>query len=387
MLLFDDFVRTDDSISTDGERLYPFLNRSAWLICDRARTLCEEWFSRYPEDHRRDMRRRFTSSRDEDHRGAYFELLLHEILVRLGATVTVHPKLAATSKRPDFLVELDGARFYLEAMVDHASEDNVVDHPILDTVCHWINQMAIPDYFVHLIFSELPTYAPKKDAIRAQIKRLILLNNGEVTRRELFAAGHHLAATGFLQIGDAHARVHLNPRDREIVGVAEIANVIRSAGSEHHDVAGEWREHLRDKANRKELQRYDLPCVIATDVMDGFARISNHGVQAVFGTAYGPRWQGGLWDNPSTSSWRDTLVGVWMFRYAEPVQESPSGAEDCLLLKPSTEQPLPTRLVQLTHAKAENCALDWFAGLDLDELLEVPPIPYDDLRRSRSSVH
>ena len=164
------------------------------------------------------------------------------------------------------------------------------------------------------------------------------------------------------------------------MGVEALQNVIRSGGGEIRDVTSKWRESIRLKAKDKELERYDAPCVIAVDVLDGFARIGDKGAKAVYGSVRGSARQGGLWNNAKGSSWRDNLAAVWMFNYVEPVQASPSGIEDCLLLSPTIEQPLLTSLAQLNHIEHEAGQLRWFDGLDLDELLEVPYIPYEDLR-------
>ncbi len=384
MQLFDDFERTDDSRAKNAGRLYPFLNRSSWPVCDRARSLCEAWFSRYPADDRQGMYQRFTSERDADHRSAYFELLLHEVLTQLGGNLSVEPSVPGTTKRPDFLVELDGERFYLEAMVNHAKEDNFLESPIFDTVCDWIDEMHIPDYFLHIIFSDTPSNTPTKESIRAQITRLIRLSNLEVTRQQLFEDGHYASAIGFLEIADAHARVDLIPRAAEHAGIVKLSNVIRSAGGEMHDVAPRWRESIRLKAKSKEIEHYDAPCVIAINTMDGFARIGGQGAQAVYGMGVGSAGQSGLWNGANGTSWRNKLAAVWMFKYVEPVQGSPSGTEDCLLLNPSAEPTLPTSLARLTHIKPEDSALKWYDGLSLDDLLNVPEIPSDELRRGAS---
>ena len=386
MKLFDDIV-PDDSPARSAERLYPFLNRSSWPVSERARALCEEWFSRYPPSDRKDLYRRFTSMNDSDHLGAYFELLLHELLLRLGASVSVHPKIARTTKRPDFLVELESGRFYLEAMVSHAREDNFGESPIFDAVCDWINEMNIRSHFVHIFFSDAPTVTPTRKSIAAQVQRLIRLSNSECDRAQLLDDAHYATAAGFLEIGDVFARIRLHPRPDSQLAVHDWRSVIRSTGGVGHSVVPQWREAIRRKAKAKELERYDAPCAVALNVMDGFATIAGQGVQAVYGSVPGAERHSGVWDDSASSLKRDTLAAVWMFRFAEPVQASPSGAEDCVLLKPSAVQQLPPGLVQLTHAKQDSGALEWFGGVDLDELLEVPHIPYEDLRRRVPSVH
>ena len=384
MQLFDDFSRTDDSPSKSAERLYPFLNRSPWPVCARARALCESWFSRYPTGDQKDLYRRFTSRRDKDHRSAYFELLLHELLIRLGGELTVHPSVPGTTKKPDFLVELGGTRLYLEAMVNHAKEDDFGDSPIFDEVCDQINSMDVPNHFVHIFFSDAPTNSPSKKSIVDQVARLIQLSDGEITQRQLFDDGYHVLALGFLEIDDAYAKVRLYPHTGKERAAKEHRNVIRSTGGVAHSVAPRWRKSLRLKAKSKELEQYDAPCVIAVNVMDGFARIGNEGAQAVYGMRSDSPRRSGLWTSVKGSSWRDNLAAVWMFNYVEPVQASPSGIEDCLLLRPTVEQPLPEILTQLTHNQLVDGTLKWSDGLALDELLRVPDIAYEELRKSTS---
>ena len=382
MKLFNDIVR-DDSPAKNTERLYPFLNRSSWPECDRSRSLCEDWFSRYPAGDRKDLHSRFTSRRDDDHQGAYFELLLHELLIRLGGILTVEPSVPGTTKRPDFLVELGGTRFYLEAKVEHAKKDDIGVSPIFDEVCDLINSIDVPNHIIHILFSDPPTNMPSKASIIAQIERLIQQSDGEVTQRQLFDNGRPILASGFLQLDDAYARVRLIPYSGKERSANEHRNVIRSTGGVAHQVAPEWRESIRLKAKSKTIEQYDAPCVIAVDVLDGFARIGDEGVQAVYNLHGDSARQGGLWTSADGSSWRHNLAAVWMFRYALPVQESPSGAEDCWFVNPYNIQALPPSLTQLTRAETINGSLIWSDGLVLDELLDVPEIMHEDRRRRR----
>jgi hypothetical protein len=118
MKLFDDMKRDDEGPASYSEPKFGYLNRSARPAFLAIRTVLEGWFSSYPEAHRKDLHGRFRSSDDTQHRSAFFELFLHELLLRLGCRAEIHPSVAGTSKSPDFLVEskIDGM-FYLEAVV------------------------------------------------------------------------------------------------------------------------------------------------------------------------------------------------------------------------------------------------------------------------------
>ena len=74
----------------------------------------EDWLALYPAVEAADLALRLRSRQDEQHRSAFFELLLYRLLLALGHRVlAVEPKLAHTWKSPDFLVAGD---FYLEAV-------------------------------------------------------------------------------------------------------------------------------------------------------------------------------------------------------------------------------------------------------------------------------
>jgi hypothetical protein len=125
LTLFDDVERTDVGPAKYAEPSYPYWNRSARKDIAHVRAHLEQWFGRYPAEHAADLRGRFRSASDVQHRGAFFELFLHEMLLRLGCVAEVHPTVPGTSKRPEFRVTSPGrSQFYLEAKVsnDESSE-------------------------------------------------------------------------------------------------------------------------------------------------------------------------------------------------------------------------------------------------------------------------
>jgi hypothetical protein len=117
MKLFDDFVRSDSSPARYAEAEFSFLNRSARSDVGRVRDLLEIWFRHYPVAHQRDLATRLRAPGRRGSESAFFELFLHEALLRLGMTTTVHPELTATTRRPDFLAVAGGSSFFVEAAV------------------------------------------------------------------------------------------------------------------------------------------------------------------------------------------------------------------------------------------------------------------------------
>jgi hypothetical protein len=81
------------------------------------RAVLEDWFSRWPTDSRPDLRARLRAKDDGQFLGAFWELYLHELHLRLGFECERDPELPDSPRRPDFLVHGAGGSFYLEATV------------------------------------------------------------------------------------------------------------------------------------------------------------------------------------------------------------------------------------------------------------------------------
>jgi len=112
-MLFDDFERTFDEPMTELEPSFIYLNRSARPAFAKVRKELERWFANYPESAKRQLKLRLR----EEFESAFYELFLHELLVRMGAKVEIEPNLGTRGKRPDFAAKLGGAQFVLEAKV------------------------------------------------------------------------------------------------------------------------------------------------------------------------------------------------------------------------------------------------------------------------------
>ncbi len=116
-MLFDVTDRSDLGIPQEGKHPFTYLNRSAEPEIVRTRGLLETWFGDYPVDARSDLRARFRDGNNHAHQGAYFELLVHALLRKLGYDTTPHPIIPRNSRRPDFLVNSEEEPFYVECTV------------------------------------------------------------------------------------------------------------------------------------------------------------------------------------------------------------------------------------------------------------------------------
>jgi hypothetical protein len=95
------------------ESAFAYLSRCARAEADAVRSAIDQWISGYPPEEAESLAARLRSKQDDQHLAAFFEVLLHRLLVKLGHRIlAIEPKLAHTWKSPDF--QLEG--FYLEGI-------------------------------------------------------------------------------------------------------------------------------------------------------------------------------------------------------------------------------------------------------------------------------
>jgi len=148
MKIFDDIVRSDSSPADHQESLARFLNRVHTPYWDSIRNLIEDWFSRLCPDAHPDMRARLRSDDNRQWEAAFWELYLHETLVRAGYEVTCHPKLAGITRRPDFLVGREDEKFILEARAVSAADDKVATIRRRNRVYDALERTESPNFFL-----------------------------------------------------------------------------------------------------------------------------------------------------------------------------------------------------------------------------------------------
>ena len=93
MTLFDDIERRGLADASPSISSFQGLDQDDGPGATRKRDRFESWFKKFPPAGQKDLRVRFRSDDDHVHEGAFFELFLHELLNRLGFSVSVHPKI------------------------------------------------------------------------------------------------------------------------------------------------------------------------------------------------------------------------------------------------------------------------------------------------------
>ena len=148
MTIFSAITRNDPSPASHGDSHAQFLDRVSGPYWDQVRDLIEDWFSRLCPDAQADVRGRLRSKDDRQSKGAFFELYLHECLLRMGYTVTCHPEVEGTSRRPDFLAEKDGGSIYVEARSASSSDVAVGQAARVNAVYESLDKLDSPNFFL-----------------------------------------------------------------------------------------------------------------------------------------------------------------------------------------------------------------------------------------------
>lgn len=151
MPLFDVRDRNDPSPCGELEDSFAFLNRVDGPFWGEVRRLLEDWFGRYPEIEQRDLRNAFRSRLPGQHLAAWWELYLHELFLRLGYRIEIHPELDDSQHRPDFLLSKNGSQLYVEAAILFSGSSTGNRRGAPSWMLDAINHVTSPNFFLRLV--------------------------------------------------------------------------------------------------------------------------------------------------------------------------------------------------------------------------------------------
>lgn len=254
MKLFDRFERDYFGPPVAGESQFSYLYRSARIEALNVRTVLEEWFSRYPEKHKCNLRTRLTSDDDSLFSSAVFELFLHELVICNGHhVVEVEPSVPNSARKPDFLIRSKrGDLFYLEAAnatgetpaLKAAKKRRAVAIDVIYSVrCPW--------HFFDVYPKGFPSRPPRIKALREGLEAW----SRSLERGSIDAAPFVWSEDGF--------QVTIKPRNRNKKQTADDqTSVAMEMGEGHSATLGDGiREVLKKKASR--YGSLDHPLVVA----------------------------------------------------------------------------------------------------------------------------
>lgn len=284
MKLFDELERHDTEPAQNSESEFAYLNRSARAEANQTRQMLEVWFSHYPDSEKSELRSRFRSDIDSQHRAASFELFLHELLLKLGYRVTPHPTVPGNvTKTPDFLAEASpDDHFYLEAtLATGESAQKAAAQARMKSVYDTLNRIVdSPNFFLWLDIKGSPTTQPPAKKVASFIKaNLDKLDPDEVTKLFESEGIDALPRWQFEHEG-WKIEFHPIPKKPEARGKPGVRPIgMQSYGVQRVDHRTPIRDAIIDKAGR--YGELDLPYIVAINAVEPIDQIDI--MEALFG--------------------------------------------------------------------------------------------------------
>jgi hypothetical protein len=267
MPLFDVIARNETRPRRENEALFDYMNTSARRGISAIRDLLEGWYDNFAATGKADVRSRFRSSDDAQHQGAFFELFWHELLLRSGYRVEVHPTLTDVTTRPDFLVRGDGLpQFYLEATIAMPPGDLSADRRLAE-FHDTLNRTNCPDFFLSIEYRGSPSGDIRGRRLRHQLERWVSeLDYDKISR--LYAAQDYAAVPTYScseqGVIFTFSPIPKGPRNRGQPGTRPVG-LVAPMDMQLIDTDKDLRASIDGKASK--YGQLELPLVVAVNVL------------------------------------------------------------------------------------------------------------------------
>jgi len=386
MTLFDDILREDEAPARYAEPNYRYLNRSARADVAKVREVLERWFSRYPDKARTELRGRLRSPNDHQHLSAFFELFLHELLLRLGCHVEIHPEASGgKATHPDFRVQSpSGNHFYMEAVLaTDESREEAAARARLNELYDALDRMDSPNFFIGIDLEGEPKTPVTAKKIRSFLtNQLASLDPDEVAAA--FESGGFRALPHWrIEHEGCMLEFFPVPKSPEARGKEGIRPIgIQMGEAEWLDPRAAIRDAIVSKGGR--YGELDLPYIIAVNALGAHVRRIDV-MEALFGkeqftfrvTALRPttepefsRAPDGAWTSESGARYTRVsavLVAIQLLPWSVP------RASVCLYHNPWAQKPYHSELCRLTQAipNKDKGKMETVEGEPLGTLLDL----------------
>lgn len=353
--LFDQFVRTDHRPASRSEPDYVFWNRSAWPACENVRNVLERWFAGYPTSHKDDLRARFREG-DQNHKAAYFELYLHQVLGRLGLSPVVHPVPKSGKRRPDFAITgAEGSRCYLEANVVFKPRWDT-DDPLENELLNAIDAVAV-DHPTQIGVAVHTTGTLRRSHQRKSLQRKVREWLDSIDSTDLSLTDINRNPRLCIQRDDWMAElVAFGPLSRSSRRLIQMGPT--RAG--YSDTGISLADNLKKKVKR--YGTLDRGLILAINTNDVFTSDQDEH-DALLGT------RGGIWRRDSAAR-HQRLHGVLFLRGL--LLNNMHSVVSHLYVNPETQADIPEELLKLNSMWHRNGSWHLKKGMSLGETLELP---------------
>ncbi len=281
--LFDNFDRDYLGPSSLLEPTYNFLNRSARPSIERIRQLLQSWFDGYPDDEKQEFASRFRMGSDGDIDSPFFELYIHEFLLRNNYYPTVHPDKKDSLKKPDFLVLQDGEqKAYIEAvLITGESDQEQKEQKRRDQLLDIINRAGANDFFFSISFIKTKEQQLSANRVIAFLKRKCSEINPDELAEKVSKEGIDVLPTWIFEDNGWEIEFSPLPIKPESRGKKNIRPIgLSTSDFKFIDSQKSIINSLSKKANK--YGSFQEPYVIAVNITDPFAELIDV-IQALYG--------------------------------------------------------------------------------------------------------
>lgn len=369
--LFDDIERNGD-VPADyliGE--YDYLNASGRVEAQRIREKLETWLSRYPEHGRQALTRRFRSRDDIQHRGAFFELLLHELARTTGIEIQDIEPVQPNGRAPDFLLSAgDDRQFFLEATLatGRARADEGANRRLREAL-QAVDQVQSVRFFLHLSTEGVPA-AP---IAVGRLRRAIQLYVDALDYDALRADGIAEVPTFEHQEHGLSITIQAVPKNTPHAGRAIGSRMLPGGFGTPHVAIKAAVEHKA--GHYGEVGR---PLIVAVNALEEYAG-RDDAVSAVFGTpavSFRPDGSHRCVRN-ADGAWRDSTGPVHTrcsgLLFVDRLSPWTLGQRSMtLILNPWARNPINLQPIGFDVGRVIDERLVWECGRSLQDVLGIP---------------
>jgi len=270
--LFDQSERTREDPQDIGSS-FAYCNLMAWPTVQATRSTLDDWFRRYPDNGKSDLRSRFRQKDNLDHYGAFFELFLHELAVSAGFNIDLHPNVAESNTKPDFLLtKSDIPAFYLEAQIVGMPDETYKQDARADQVYKVLNGLRSPDFFLSVETSGAPENSPTCKSLKRKLESWLETLNPDEIESDC-RAGRDSASYSWKD-GSWELTFRAIAKPPEIRGQSGIRNItVYCREFERRTVAEQIRRGIHHKATK--YGELGKPYIIAVNCLDVLSKDSD----------------------------------------------------------------------------------------------------------------
>ena len=334
--VFSEQPQMHDRPGQDGESLYEFVAYSSRPQVIEYRNLIKDSISAYPATHREALEKRLKSKEDRQHRSAYFELFLHELLRGMCDRIEVEGKIENTSKQADFVLHYaDGSAIEIEAMSIH--DTRFTSDPNIEKVNQWIREIKSADFeirfkrrFVNAKLSRTPSKRDIQKWVREGLGKYSWDEANELVQQSQFRcipiAPLKLEEQQFeavLYVVQEHEREEGSCLGVGLGGTGTFCNA-----------AGRIRSKMREKIRDKKPSESPSPFILAVNIEDALMMtqpnqdelrvlygldhvtsllVGDHSRPMEAQTVFSACGRPGVWSSVSNKSQYERCSAIWFF--------------------------------------------------------------------------